>query len=106
MCLITGVLGEPQNVTSIHLNLTHTRINWLPPYTLNITDIEPDIQQYTVCVSIADISHYCFNSTARELILPNLNVHKEVNVSAWNGLGEGETAELSVDACEPQDTES
>ena len=82
--------------------MTHTTIQWQPPYTLNITDIEPDILQYTVCVSITDISQYCFNGTTLEIVLPSLNVREEVSVSAWNGLGSGETAELSVDACEPQ----
>lgn len=101
--MILGLLDEPRDIGSKAFNVTHTKIYWQAPFTLNVTDVEPDILDYTVCISIDTIitNSTCMNeSTKLEAVIPNFNVHKNISVSAWNALGEGKAGQLLLDACD------
>ena len=94
---IQGLLNMPPNISYTSYNVTHNLVEWLEPDTLNITNIEPDIESYTVCTNITDD---CVNTTTTYSILAKYFVDILVYVTAWNIVGESNSsAQLVVQAC-------
>ena len=48
LCLSVGLLAAPSNVRAATTDTGVTTIMWEPPFTLNITDVDPDITGYTI----------------------------------------------------------
>ncbi len=100
---IQGLLEIPSGVTYSAHNTTHNLLQWLEPQTLDITNIEPDIDKYTVCVyrdSAYSVMTDCVNTTALQLIFPKYFFRQIVLITAWNIVGESNTSEpLVIEAC-------
>ena len=59
-------------------------------FSLDITDIEPDISHYKVCYSLVDaIKSQCVLVNRTEFAFPYVNVPLHFTVSAVNVVGEG-----------------
>ena len=78
------------------LNDSHRALVWDPPYTLDITDVSPDIQHYIVQESVTGAS---VNVNETEYHFLNLAVPITFSVSACNIVGKGETASVLHQAC-------
>ena len=94
------------NVTSVSYNRSHNQIVWEKPFTLNITDVEPDIFGYTICTSIpsftsTDTFHIrCINKTTASIIIPKFFVNVSLTISAWNIVGESNRVDYIIEpAC-------
>ena len=89
---IQGLLDPPPNLTLSEAGDQLTRIlTWGAPETLDLTDIDPDIQFYQVCYNLSD-DLTCINvssSERREFRFPNVCVPLVFTVTAFNVVGEG-----------------
>ena len=94
---IQGLLDPPPNLTLIEAGDQLTRIlTWGAPETLDLTDIDPDIQFYQVCYNLSD-DLTCINvssSERREFIFPNVCVPLVFTVTAFNVVGEGGSSSI------------
>ena len=100
-----GLLEMPQNVSTPTLNSTHNLVSWIEPSTLNITDIEPDIFNYTVCTNATVLKWQCANVSLPEIIIPRYYFEVTIVITAWNIVGESRNSASGViDACEDINT--
>jgi len=94
---IQGLLQPPSNITVKSFNATSNIIEWIAPETLDITNIEPDIENYTICINI---SHSCVNTSTSHFFLPKYSSIVEVFITAWNIVGESSASmPVILDAC-------
>ena len=99
---IQGLLVMLPNISYTSYNATHNFVEWQEPETLNITNLEPDIERYTICTNVTD---ECFNTTTPYFILPKYFVALHVNITAWNIVGESNSsAQLEITACTQETT--
>ena len=64
------------------MRVIYLSFEWKAPFTLDITDVDPDIQFYTFQESLTDTS---VNVTeVRDFVFPTVAVMVEFSVSAWN----------------------
>ena len=83
-------------------NVMHMRLNWDEPFSLDITDVDPDIECYNVCYSLVNISAEksqctCVNQTEYTFLC--VSVPLLFTVSAVNVVGEGEATSILYDGC-------
>ena len=88
---IQGLLDAPSNLMLSEADNQHMRrLSWDEPFSLDITDIEPDISHYNVCYSLVDaIKSQCVLINQTEFTFPYVNVPLHFTVSAVNVVGEG-----------------
>ena len=90
---IQGLLGPPPNLTLSEADEQLTRLyRWDAPETLDITNIDPDIQNYQVCYNLSAAEMTCTNVSSeeeREFKFSNVHVPLLFTVSAFNVVGEG-----------------
>ena len=49
---LLGPLAPPTSLETTHFNSTHDLLVWEDPYTLDLTDIDPDITGYTITITM------------------------------------------------------
>ena len=88
---VQELLDAPSNLMLSEAdNQNMRRLSWDEPFSLDITDIEPDISHYKVCYSLVDaIKSQCILVNQTEFIFPYVNVPLHFIVSAVNVVGEG-----------------
>ena len=90
---IQGLLDPPPNLTLSEADEQLTRLlRWDAPETLNITNVDPDIQNYQVCYNLSAAEMTCTNVSSegeREFKFSNVRVPLLFTVSAFNVVGEG-----------------
>ena len=96
----TGLLESPSNLTRSEFNATHRQLTWSAPFTLDITDEDPDISGYSVC---DNVTGSCEMVTETEYTYLNLQVPVEFTVSALNVVGEGNASTVIHDPCNPDE---
>ena len=101
---IQGLLEMESNATYSRYNFTHNLVEWLEPPTLNITNVEPDIESYTVCscpkFNISEHKLECTNTSKPQIILRKYYADLFVVVTAWNIVGESNSsAQLMIAKC-------
>ena len=93
---VQGLLEAPPNLTFLGTNdQCMRRISWGEPFSLDITDIEPDISHYNVCYSLrnADKSR-CLYVNQTEFSFLNVSAPLLFTVSAVNVVGEGNASSI------------
>ena len=93
---VQGLLEAPPNLMFLETNdECMRRISWGEPFSLDITDIEPDISHYNVCYSLrnADKSR-CLYVNQTEFSFLNVSVPLLFTVSAVNVVGEGNSSSI------------
>ena len=91
-----GLLEAP-STDFVTVNDSHLAFVWEAPFTLDITDADPDIQFYilqeNLTNSIVNVSE------PGDFLFPNLAVPVIFSVSAWNVVGPGEIASATHQPC-------
>ena len=96
---VQGLLQMEANISYSSFNSTHNLIEWPEPVTLNITNVEPDIENYSICSNVTD-AFECVNTTATHFTLAKYFLSIFINVSAWNIVGESSNAaQIVIEAC-------
>ena len=94
---IQGLLGPPSNLSSSDADDGLTRVlSWGAPETLDITNVNPDIQSYQVCYNPTD-DLTCVNvssSERREFTFLYVRVSLLFTVTAINMVGEGAASSI------------
>ena len=104
-----GLLDPSDTLMVMNTSNGDIKLSWTPPFTLDITDVDPDISNYTVyitntntsntgTVSVAELdesgvveTEYTFTGLPGEDPDP-CHVY-QFSVSAWNVVGEGERSD-------------
>lgn len=98
---ISGLLQPPTDLNST-CDTEGIHFMWVAPQTLDLTDIEPDIDNYTLHISILDtMQNRTVSITDTEYTLTSVDQVSEYrySVSAWNVVGEGKRSEPMKGDC-------
>ena len=88
------------NIVSMSYNISHNTIFWEPPYTLNITEVEPDILSYTVCTLIDYLPpEECWNVSSGSVTMAKYSVGVRVSIAANNIVGRSNEVTHLVNPC-------
>ena len=99
---VQGLLDAPSNLMlSEAVNQRMRRLSWDEPFSLDITDVDPDIECYNMCYSLVNVSAeksqcMCVNQT--EYALLNVNIPLLFIVSAVNIVGVGNSSTVLYEA--------
>ena len=95
---IQGLLGPSPNLHLSDADDGLTRVlSWGAPETLDITNVDPDIQCYQVCYNLTTDDLTCVNvnsSERREFIFLYVHVSLLFTVTAINVVGEGDASSI------------
>ena len=100
---VQGLLDVPSNLMLSEVDNQHMRrLSWDEPFSLDITDVDPDIECYNVCYSLVNVSAEksqctCVNQTEYTFLC--VSVPLLFTVSAVNVVGEGEATSVLHDGC-------
>ena len=101
---IQGLLDAPSNLMLSEADNQHMRrLSWEEPFSLDITDVDPDIECYNVCYSLVSVSAeksqcMCVNQTEYTFLC--VSVPLLFTVSAVNVVGEGGATSTLHDGCD------
>ena len=90
VCVVSGYLSPP-DVTYV-MEPHSVRLSWNAPFSLNITDYEPDILYYVINITTANDSTTVNTTDTEYLISPDFCLFFEyrVEIAAVNTVGMGE----------------
>ena len=100
---VQGLLDIPSNLMLSEADNQHMRrLSWDKPFSLDITDVDPDIECYNVCYSLINVTAEksqctCVNQTEYTFLC--VSVPLLFTVSAVNVVGEGEATSILHDGC-------
>jgi hypothetical protein len=100
---VQGLLDAPSSlILSEAVNQHMRRLSWKEPFSLDITDVDPDIECYNVCYSLVNVTAEksqctCVNQTEYTFLC--VSVPLLFTVSAVNVVGEGEDSSILHDGC-------
>ena len=98
---IQGLLDAPSNLMLSEADSQHMRrLTWDEPFSLDITDVDPDIHCYNVCYSLINVTVFqctCVNQTEYTFLC--VSVPLIFIVSAVNVVGEGNASSILHDGC-------
>ena len=100
---VQGLLDAPSNLILSEADNQHMRrLTWDEPFSLNITDVDPDIECYNVCYSLVNAAVekfqcVCMNQTEYTFLC--VSVPLIFTVSAVNVVGEGSASSIRHDGC-------
>ena len=101
---IQGLLDMPPNATYSSYNATHYLVEWMQPQTLDISNVEPDIENYTACTYKNNVDPECANTTTARLFLPKYFFDQFLFLTVWNVVGESNSsAQLVIERCNIND---
>ena len=76
-CACLGRLSPPTELETAPLNLTHDMLTWKDPFTLELTDIDPDITGYTITVAMENpLPVYPYNHSVTLELLADISIQK------------------------------
>ena len=104
---IQGRLSAPPELTiSLPTNFTgYLEITWKGPFSLDLTDVDPDIKGYKVCIvliftNVDIIEHWeCYNVEVTMFHYPPVYIPLNISVTAVNIDGDGYLSSIILPAC-------
>ena len=101
---IQGLLDAPSNLMLSEADNQHMRLSWEEPFSLDISDVDPDIECYNVCYSLVNVTaekSQCMCVDQTECTFLNINIPLRFIVSAVNvvGIGNASTALYEATNC-------
>ena len=96
---VQGLLEAPPNLILSQADDRCTRrLSWDQPFSLDITDVNPDISHYKVCYSLSNVNKpQCTYVNQTEFAFLNVGIPLLFSVSAVNVVGEGNTSSIFHD---------
>ena len=96
---VQGLLDSPPNLTLSDANNEHLmKLSWDKPFSLDITDIHPDISHYIVCYGMVNNEKFqCIRVNQTKFTFLYVNVPLLFTVSAVNVVGEGNVSSILHD---------
>ncbi len=94
---ITGLLDPPTITGSVEYNIFYRILTWTPPFTLDITDLDPDIT-YRFCSDSADT---CVDATDTSSLFETMCDPVEYYISACNPVGCSDNATMTFPQSKP-----
>lgn len=92
---VQGLLDPPPNTALSEVNERFMRkLSWDKPFSLNITDVEPDINHYQVCYNFSVEIIQCLLVNETEFTFLNVHVSLMFSVSAVNVVGVGDASSI------------
>ena len=94
---VQGLLEAPPNVmlSEADDHYIMRRLSWNDPFSLDITDEDPDIKHYKICYTLVDVNKsQCTLVNQTEFTFLNVSVPLLFTVSAVNVVGEGNTSSI------------
>ena len=104
---VQGLLDAPSDLILVEASNQFTRrLSWEEPFSLNITNVEPDISYYTICYSFSNDTDesVCTQADQTEFTFLYVNIPLLFTVSAVNVVGEGDPASILHDGSECSNT--
>ena len=98
--LVQGVLSPPSNLEIANVNSRFRSLSWNPPFTLNITDQDPDISNYRVCFNFSSDAQDCVVTTMTLYRFVNVRLSLDFFVTAINIVGESAQSHVLHQACD------
>ena len=107
--LVQGILSPPANLSVMEgSTLNSRRLSWNPPFTLDITDQDPDISGYRICLILTltrPINSTCVVTQDTSYDLLNISVPFQLSVTALNVAGESSSSTPIIqEACDQAGT--
>lgn len=102
---VQGRLSAPSSLTLLPISQSYRRLSWTPPFTLDLTDENPDIIGYRVCFNlsnppvIVEESLQCIVTQESSYIFPNIRHSLQISVTALNLVGDGNSSVITYQAC-------
>ncbi len=87
-----GLLEPPIVSDPVEYNDFNRILTWTPPFTLDITDVDPDITGYRICNNSANT---CVDTTDTSILFETMCDPVEYDISACNRVGCGENATVT-----------
>ena len=84
LSILPGLLAPPFNLSISERNDSYQILSWDAPFTLDITNLDPDIT-YRVCNNVTNAT--CVNITHTTYTLPIMDELVEYSVTACNPVG-------------------
>ena len=105
--LIQGQLSAPPRLTIMNSTLPNYRLlSWTPPFTLDLTDQEPDITGYRVCINFSsldaaaeEMSLHCILTQDISYTYPNVRLPLQFSVTPLNVVGDGNSSFATHQPC-------
>ena len=97
---VQGFLDTPSHLTLSEANNQHERrLSWDEPFSLDITDVDPDITHYKVCYTLinAEKLSLCTHVNQTEYTFLYVSLPLLFTVSAVNVVGEGNSSSILLD---------
>ena len=96
---VQGLLDSPSSLGITDLGSGMQRLSWEAPDSLDITNVDPDISHYNVCITIlSEMS--CRNVPGLEYEFVSVRVEIEFTVATVNIVGEGSVSVISYAPCD------
>ena len=101
---VQGLLDAPSNLMLSEADNQHMRrLTWDKPFSLDITDVDPDIECYNVCYRLVNVTvknSQCTCVNQAEYTYLCIGVPLLFTVSAINLVGEGGVTSILHDGCD------
>lgn len=99
--LVQGVLSPPPDLKIVNVNSRLRSLLWNPPFTLDITDQDPDISNYRVCFNLSSAdAQECMVTTMTSYRFLNIRLSLHFFVTAINIVGESTESNMLHLACD------
>ena len=96
--IVQGLLSPPPDL-AIESRPQVMRLAWNPPFTLDITNVDPDITGYRVCFTLSAINTCILTEDTMYEYL-NISLPLEFLVTALNMAGESNASSVTHQACD------